>query len=100
MSAGLLYCHVMEVPLTESMEVRRHVLENHVKPARMNRVPSIDLKVGDVQKELGWPPRCRQIIAALWTNKFESMARVRSLDNPGPKPQESCTVVLRFEVLR
>ena len=85
--------------MTESIEARNQALTRHVQPAREKRTAMIEMKVGDSQKELGWHARCRQIIAALWSDEFEEMARVRNLDKPGPKPRESCTVVLRFLVL-
>jgi hypothetical protein len=85
--------------MTESTEARKHALIRHVQPAREKRIAMIEMKVGDIQKELGWHARCRQIIAALWSDEFEEMARVRNLDKPGPKPRESSTVVLGFRVL-
>ena len=85
--------------MTESAVARQHALEMHVQPARNRKIQFIELKAGDIQKELGWRARYRQIIAALWADEFEELARVRNLDKPGNRPRENSTVVLRFEVL-
>jgi hypothetical protein len=45
--------------MTESIEVRQHALQTHIQPARVNKIGFVELKAGDINKELGWPPRCR-----------------------------------------
>jgi len=59
----------------------------------------LDLNVDEIQMELGWQNRRRQIISALWADMFDGMARVRNLGKPGPKPQEKSGVALHFEIL-
>ena len=85
--------------MTESKNARRHAFETHVQPARVKRDRFIEINTGNVQKELGWQARCRQIVSALWAGEFEDSARVRNLDKPDPKPRESSAVILRFEGL-
>jgi hypothetical protein len=85
--------------MTNSKDARQHALERHVHPARIRKESFIDLSVDEIQMELGWQKRTRQVISALWANDFEELARVRNLDRPGPKPPERSGVVLHFEIL-
>jgi hypothetical protein len=59
-----------------------------VQSARVKKDRFIEINIGDMQKELGWQARCRQIIAALWADEFDVIARVRNLGKPDPKPKE------------
>jgi hypothetical protein len=96
---NFLYTTCMEVTMTESKDARLHAKVRHVEPARKMKIRNIDLDVDGIQQELGWRSRRRQIISALWAEKFEIMARVKNLGRPGLKPQERSGVILHFEVL-
>jgi hypothetical protein len=85
--------------MTQSADARRFVKEKIVQPSRKTQQQQFEVKVGDIEKKLGWKHRCRQVITALTAKKFEQEAGVRLIARNGQESGESSSVVLSFAIL-
>lgn len=65
-------------------EIREHCIKEHVEPARTRRAYTVTLRSGDVHEELGYVARLPAVCAALGSDTFERVARVRRLAIDGP----------------
>ncbi|MFY9855843.1 MAG: hypothetical protein WAK26_18390 [Terracidiphilus sp.] len=80
---------------------KRHVIATYVTPARMKGEKTIQVKVGNVQKELGWTNRTPSVFSTLLSKDFQQEAGVELIEKSGGPPSggPSTTWQLVFHVL-
>ena len=80
-------------------QIREHVREHYVEPARRNRQARFQVRCGTVEKDLGMSNRINHICTALKSRKFSEPNRLRLVETSGPPSGMSTTVVYTYEIL-
>lgn len=83
--------------MTRSEEVRKHVVEHYIAPARRKGQETVQVRAGKVHSELHWTGRVPSVCQALDSLKFQHEAGVELVERSRPGP--STTVVFTFRVL-
>ncbi len=80
---------------------KRHVISTYVEPARQRGDKTILVKVGGVQKELGWTNRTPSVFSTLSSRSFQREAGVELVEKTGGPASggPSTTVQFVFKVL-
>jgi hypothetical protein len=80
---------------------KRHVIATYVEPARKSGVDTIRVKVGSVQKELGWTNRTPSVFSTLSSRDFQEEAGVELIEKTGGPASggPSTTVQFVYKVL-
>jgi hypothetical protein len=82
-------------------QTKRHVISTYVQPARQRGERTIRIRVGNVQKELGWINRSPSVFSTLSSKEFQQEAGVElieKIDGP-PSGGPSTTVQFVYQVL-
>jgi len=82
-------------------QTKRHVIAAYVEPARKRGEKRIQVRVGNVQKELGWINRTPSVFSTLSSREFQQEAGVElieKIDGP-PSGGPSTTWQFVFELL-
>jgi hypothetical protein len=82
-------------------QARKHVISQHVEPARKRGEKTLRLKVGSVQKELGWTNRTPSVFSTLSSREFLEQAGLELVEKRGGPPSggPSTTVEFVFRIL-
>jgi hypothetical protein len=82
-------------------QTKRHLIATYVAPARMRGEKTIQVKVGNIQKELGWTNRTPSVFSTLLSKDFQREAGVELIEKTGGPPSggPSTTWQLVFHVL-
>lgn len=64
-------------------QTKMHVISTYVKPARQNGEKMIRVRVGTVQKELGWTNRTPSVFSTLSSKEFQQEAGVELIEKIG-----------------
>jgi hypothetical protein len=83
--------------MTCSEEVRKHVVEQYISPARRKGEDSVQVRAGKVHSELHWTGRVPSVCQALGSRKFQHEAGVELIERSRPGP--STTVVFTYRLL-
>ncbi len=83
--------------MTCSEEVRKHVVEQYISPARSKGEDSVQVRAGNVHNDLHWTGRVPSVCQALGSRKFQHEAGVELVDRSRPGP--STTVVFTYRLL-
>jgi len=75
---------------------KRHVIATYVRPARQRGEGSIRLKVGSVQKELGWTNRTPSVFSTLSSREFQNEAGVELVEKRGGPPSGGPSTSVEF----
>ena len=81
--------------MADSTEIRRHVIETYVEPARRRGDYTVAVRVGDVTQALSPAPAASAVSAVLGSDVFVREARIRRLAVDGPIPGASTLFVYR-----
>lgn len=82
-------------------QTKRHVIATYVEPARRKGQRTIQVRVGSVQKELGWTNRTPSVFSTLLSREFQQEAGVELVEKIGGPPSggPSTTVQLVYQIL-
>jgi hypothetical protein len=82
-------------------QTKRHVIARYVQPARSKGEKTIQVRVGNVQKELGWTNRTPSVFSTLSSREFQQEAGVELIEKIGGPPSggPSTTVQFLYRVL-
>ncbi|MGD0519646.1 MAG: hypothetical protein ABSA48_00185 [Terracidiphilus sp.] len=82
-------------------QTKRHVISTYVQPARLKGEKTIQVRVGNVQKELGWTNRTPSVFSTLSSKDFQQEAGVELIEKRGGPPSggPSTTVHFVYQVL-
>jgi hypothetical protein len=80
---------------------KEHVIATYVKPARLKGERVVHVRVGTVQKELGWTNRTPSVFSTLSSKEFQREAGVELLEKRGGPTSggPSTTVEFLYRVL-
>jgi hypothetical protein len=83
--------------MTCSEEVRKHVVDQYISPARRKGEDSVEVRAGTVHSELHWTGRVPSVCQALGSRKFQREAGVELVERSRRGP--STTVVFTYRLL-
>ena len=76
--------------------IREHTRTHHIEPARQAGKPTVEVRAGDVHKQLGLKSRFPAVCSALASGKFLRASGLRVLAREGPR--QSTTTLFRYAV--
>jgi len=82
-------------------KTRQHVISTYVQPARQRGAKTVQIRVGNVQKELGWTNRTPSVFSTLSSKEFQKEAGIELIEKVGGPPSggPSTTVQFVYQVL-
>jgi hypothetical protein len=82
-------------------QTKMHVISNYVRPARLKGEETFQVRVGNIQKELGWTNRSPSVFSTLLSKEFQHEAGVELIEKRGGPPSggPSTTWLFLFRVL-
>jgi len=81
---------------TVSDLTKKHVIETHVKPARSKGERTLQIRVGNVLKELGWTNRTPSIFSTLASKAFQRQAGLELIEKRGGPPSGGPSTTVQF----
>jgi hypothetical protein len=85
-----------EVYMKPTEMTRNHVILNYVEPARLRGEQIIRVRVGDVQKALGWTNRTPSVFSPLSSQGFQQEAGLRLVEKIGGPPSGGPSTTVQF----
>jgi len=81
---------------------KKHVISTYVRPARLKGEEVVHVRVGTVQKELGWTNRTPSVFSTLSSREFQQEAGLELIEKRGGPPSggPSTTVQFVYRVLK
>jgi hypothetical protein len=82
-------------------QTKLHVISNYVRPARLRGEETFQVRVGNIQKELGWTNRTPSVFSTLLSKEFQHEAGVELIEKRGGPSSggPSTTWLFLFRVL-
>ncbi len=77
-------------------QTKQHVISTYVQPARLKGEKTIHIRVGNVQKELGWTNRTPSVFSTLLSKEFQQEARVELIEKRGGPPSGGPSTTWQF----
>ncbi len=77
-------------------QTKRHVISTYVTPARLKGERVIQVRVGTVQKELGWTNRTPSVFSTLSSKEFQQEAGVELIQKKGGPPSGGPSTTVQF----
>jgi hypothetical protein len=84
------------IPVKPTEQTKRHVITTYVTPARMKGDKTIQVRVGNVQKELGWTNRTPSVYSTLLSKDFQREAGVELIEKSGGPPSGGPSTTWQF----
>jgi hypothetical protein len=86
----------IEVFVKPTDRTKQFVIAKYVEPARTKGEATIQVKVGNVQKELGWTNRTPSVFSTLSSKDFQEEAGVELLEKRGGPPSGGPSTTVQF----
>jgi hypothetical protein len=82
-------------------QTKEHVIARYVRPARLNGDDAVQVRVGTVQKELGWINRAPSVFSTLMSKEFQREAGIELVEKRGGPASggPSTTVEFLYRIL-
>jgi len=77
-------------------QTKRHVISTYVQPARQKGEKTIQVRVGNIQKELGWTNRTPSVFSTLLSRDFQQEAGVELVEKRGGPPSGGPSTTWQF----
>lgn len=77
-------------------QTKQHVIAKYVKPARLNGENVVQVRVGTVQKELGWTNRTPSVFSTLSSREFQQEAGIELIERKGGPPSGGPSTTVQF----
>ncbi len=75
---------------------KKHVIAAYVEPARVKGETIVRVKVGTIQKELGWTNRTPSVFSTLSSRDFQEEAGLELIDKTGGPPSGGPSTTWQF----
>ncbi len=75
---------------------KQHVIEKYIKPARQRGEKTVEVRVGNVLKELGWSNRTPSVFSTLGSQPFQKQAGVELIEKRGGPASGGPSTTVRF----
>jgi len=86
----------MEKSVKPTNQTKEHVIAAYVKPARQKGENVVQVRVGSVQKELGWTNRTPSVFSTLSSKEFQREAGVELIEKRGGPPSGGPSTTVQF----
>jgi hypothetical protein len=86
----------MEGRVKPTDQTKEHVIATYVKPARLKGANVVQVRVGTVQKELGWTNRTPSVFSTLASKEFQQEAGVELIEKRGGPPSGGPSTTVQF----
>jgi hypothetical protein len=82
-------------------QTKKYVISTYIEPARQKGEKTVQVRVGNVQKELGWINRTPSVFSTLSSREFQQEAGIELIEKTGGPPSggPSTTVEFLYQVL-
>ncbi|MGD0480739.1 MAG: hypothetical protein ABSA42_11255 [Terracidiphilus sp.] len=77
-------------------QTKEHVIATYVRPARLKGANVVQVRVGAVQKELGWTNRTPSVFSTLSSKEFQREAGVELIEKRGGPPSGGPSTTVQF----
>jgi hypothetical protein len=77
-------------------QTKKHVIATYVTPARTKGEKTVQVRVGNVQKELGWTNRTPSVYSTLLSKDFQHEAGVVLIEKSGGPPSGGPSTTWQF----
>ena len=77
-------------------ETKRYVISKYVTPARSRGEEKIQIRVGNVQKEMGWTNRTPSVFSTLASRSFQREAGLELIEKRGGPPSGGPSTTVEF----
>jgi hypothetical protein len=77
-------------------QTKQHVIATYVKPARLKGENVVHVRVGSVQKELGWTNRTPSVFSTLSSREFQKEAGVELIEKRGGPSSGGPSTTVQF----
>lgn len=77
-------------------QTKQHVIKTYVKPARSRGENVVHVRVGTVQKELGWTNRTPSVFSTLLSREFQQEAGLELLEKRGGPASGGPSTTVQF----
>lgn len=77
-------------------KTKLHVISTYVIPARQRGERTVQIRVGNVQKELGWTNRTPSVFSTLSSKEFQQEAGVELIEKIGGPPSGGPSTTWKF----
>jgi hypothetical protein len=77
-------------------QTKRHVISTYVQPARQKGEKTVQVRVGNIQKELGWTNRTPSVFSTLLSRDFQQEAGVELIEKVGGPPSGGPSTTWQF----
>lgn len=84
-------------PQSSADRIRAYIVEHYLEPARANGVREIEIRAGDVHKEIGLNNRMPAVCSVLDGKLFREQSGLELIDRSGPS--QGANAVFRFRVI-
>lgn len=84
--------------MSRSEEVLKHVEKAYVEPARQRGEPTIQVRAGDVHRDLRWTNRVPSVCTALASQKLQKAIGAELIGKQGPPSGFSTSVVYTYRL--
>ncbi len=75
---------------------KKHVIMRYVEPARVRGEKTIEVRVGNVIKELGWTNRTPSVFSTLSSQAFQTEAGLELIEKRGGPPSGGPSTTVHF----
>ena len=75
---------------------KRHVITRYVNPARSRGEKRLEVRVGNVMKELGWTNRTPSVFSTLSSRSFQREAGLELIEKHGGPPSGGPSTTVQF----
>jgi len=86
----------MDKSVKPTNQTKEHVIAAYVKPARQKGENVVQVRVGSVQKELGWTNRTPSVFSTLSSKEFQREAGVELIEKRGGPPSGGPSTTVQF----
>jgi hypothetical protein len=86
----------VRVEMKPTEQTKRHVIAKYVEPARTRGEKSIQVRVGNVQKELGWTNRTPSVYSTLSSKEFQREAGLELMEKIGGPASGGPSTTVQF----
>jgi hypothetical protein len=77
-------------------QTKKYVISKYVSPARLKGEKTIHIRVGNLQKELGWTNRTPSVFSTLLSKDFQQEAGVELIEKSGGPPSGGPSTTWQF----
>lgn len=77
-------------------QTKKHVIKHYVQPARMRGEKTVEVRVGNVLKELGWSNRTPSVFSTLGSQSFQEEAGLQLIEKRGGPPSGGPSTTWQF----